>query len=158
MLNAKLNMSCVEVCGGAWCVLSSALGPGSALSHARGPLAADGAWAGTESRLQAPTVVLCGVQDRGGEVRHILPALDGTQAAEGREAGQAIPDGDPVHLTEEPLSSLPAIQRACALPQQHLPGMNASNRKVSKCFHVLLTTNDCLVLLYAMFRLLRNLT
>lgn len=112
-----------EPCPGAWC-----------------PLAAVGARAGTGSRLQAPTVVSCGVQDRGGEVRHILPALDGTNAAEGREAGQAVPDGDPVHPTEEPLSSLPAIQRARALPQQHLPGMNASNGKICKCFRVLLTT------------------
>lgn len=100
---------------------------------ARWPLAVVGARAGPESRPQVPTVVLCGVQDRGGEVRHLLPALDGTHPAEGREAGQAVPDGDPVHPSEEPLSSLPAIQRACALPQQHLPGRSASNGKISKC-------------------------
>lgn len=141
------------------CVLSSARGPGSALSRFPvSPLAAVGAREGTESRLQAPTVVLCGVQDRGGEVRHILPALDGTHAAEGREAGQGVPDGDPVHPTEEPLSPLPAVQRACALPQQHLPGMNATNGKISKFFRVLLTANDCLALLYAIFCLWRNLT
>lgn len=89
------------------------------------PRAGVGARADTVSRPQDTTVVLCVIQDGGGEVRHILPALHGTHPAEGREAGQAVPYGDPVHPTEEPLPSLPALQRARALPQQHLPGVKA---------------------------------
>lgn len=74
-----------------------------------GLLAVVGVGADAVSLLHATTFVLCFIQDWGGQVRHILPALDGTHPAEGGEAGQAVPYGDPVHPTQKPLSSLPAI-------------------------------------------------
>lgn len=82
--------------------------------------------------LQDANSLLCGIQERGGEVRHILPPLHGTHAAEGRETGQAVPHGDPVHPAEKPLSSLPAFQRARALPQQYLPGEHTPERRLSR--------------------------
>lgn len=67
---------------------------------------------------------LCRPQDRGGKICHLLPALYGADPAEGGEAGQGVPYGDPVNPPEESLSPLAAFQRARSLPQQHIPGNN----------------------------------
>lgn len=73
----------------------------------------------------------CFCQDWGGEVRHLLPALHGADSTQGRQAGKAVPTGDPVHSAEEPLPPLTALQRASSLPQQHLPGSRTTQRSTS---------------------------
>lgn len=55
-------------------------------------------------------------QDRGGKVRHLLPTFPGADAAERRSASPIVTYGDLVNLTQEPLSPLFALQRACTLP------------------------------------------
>lgn len=55
-------------------------------------------------------------QDGSGKVCHLLSALIGADAAEGGSASPIVTNGDPINLTQEPLSSLSAFQRPCTLP------------------------------------------
>lgn len=68
------------------------------------------------------TNVLDLLQDRGGEVRHLLPAVSGADAAERRAGSPAVTHGDHLHPAEEPVPPLPAVQHPCPLHEQHVPG------------------------------------
>ena len=61
-------------------------------------------------------------QERGGEVRGVLPEVCGANPAERGAGGQTFTDGDRLHPAEEPLPPFSAVQHPGALHQQHLSG------------------------------------
>lgn len=54
-------------------------------------------------------------QDGSGKVCHLLSALAWADTAEGGSASPFVTNGDPIDFTQEPLSSLFALQCACTL-------------------------------------------
>lgn len=71
------------------------------------------------NRLSFPPV---SSQERGGQVRRVLPEVRGAHAQERRAAVQTFADGDGLHSAEEPVPPLAALQHPRSFHEQHLPG------------------------------------
>lgn len=63
-------------------------------------------------------------QERGGEVRRVLPEVRGADARKRGAGGQAFTDGDRLHPAEEPVPPLAAVQHPGAFHERHLPGLS----------------------------------